>query len=84
LKPEDVLGLFIRVFGLMIAAYAFYSEFFAAIEVAGFTPSAHETASTHALFGVLYLLIGVVIVKAADYIVKFSYGTKLHRGRKPE
>jgi hypothetical protein len=73
LKPQDALGLLIRVFGLLIAAYALYDELFAAIEAAGFLPNARDPASRHGLFGILYFLIGVVIVRTADHIVNFAY-----------
>jgi hypothetical protein len=83
-KPEDALGLLIRVFGLLIVAYAIYDEMFAGLEAAGFIPNARETASKHGLFAILYFLIGIVIVKAADQIVRFAYGTKNSRSAREE
>jgi hypothetical protein len=73
MTPKAALGVFIRVFGLLIIAYALFDELFALLEAWGFVPGAVYPASRHGLIGLLYLLIGVVTVGLADPIAKLAY-----------
>ena len=73
MTPKAALGVFVRVFGLLIIAYALYDELYALLEVWGFAPNAAYPASRHGLFGILYLLIGIVTVGLADPIAKLAY-----------
>ena len=79
MKPEELLGVIVRAFGLLIVAYALYGELFALLESVGFIPNAREPASRHGLFGALYLLIALMIVKMADPIARLTYGRARHR-----
>jgi hypothetical protein len=73
MTPKDALGVFVRAIGLLIVAYALYDELFAALEMWGFAPNAHYPASVHGCYGILFFLIGAVIVRLADPIARLAY-----------
>ena len=73
MRPRDILGVFIRFFGLLICAYGLYDELYAIMEAAGFILQAQYSAARHGMFGVLFFLIGAVIVRTADLVAKLAY-----------
>jgi|HubBroStandDraft_5_1064220.scaffolds.fasta_scaffold2177671_1 hypothetical protein len=79
MTPGDILGLFIRIFGLLVAVYGIYNMLFAASAALDLVMAAHSPAGLYMLFGAIYVILGVVVLRAADKIVAFAYPRGQHR-----
>jgi hypothetical protein len=75
MTAKDALGLLVRTFGLLLL-YGIYHGIYAVIEAAGLAPDAHIPASKLALFAFVYVVIALLIVRGADHIVRFAYGSQ--------
>jgi hypothetical protein len=72
-SPKELFGLILRLVGLFVVFYGFYGEFFAIVQLAGFVPEAHYTATSHALVGLVEIIFGLLIVINAARITNASY-----------
>jgi hypothetical protein len=75
-SPKDVLGVLIRAFGLLVAVYGIYEIFFSIVETMGLTSTAQFPPSRHAMFGTIYWVFGLIIVRTADLVSTVAYGRR--------
>lgn len=75
MTAEAILGLIIRLVGLLSMLMGLHHGVYALLQYAdtNLVPAAQYPASSHAIGALMYLVMGFIIVKAADGIVKFAY-----------
>jgi hypothetical protein len=73
MSAKTVLGLIVRIFGLMLAALGIYSAFYTLVHLLGFLKSAQYTTAEHCLFGTAYFVGSLMTLRNADRIAEFAY-----------
>lgn len=76
MTPKDILGLIVRLSGLLLAAFGIYSIVFAVGYFLGQINMGHSTSLAYFVFGLLYLIGGIAILKKAESIENFCYPSK--------
>ncbi len=76
MTAKDVLGLIVRLFGLLLMVCGIYGEIYALMELAGYKSEARYTTTVHVVYGLILLVLGYVVIKAAPAIENFCYKTK--------
>jgi hypothetical protein len=76
MAAKDVLGLVIRIAALYLMSLGLYELFYAIIETFGLVVPGKYPPSHHCFFGLVYFIVGLVVLKCADRIASFSYGQK--------
>jgi proteasome lid subunit RPN8/RPN11 len=68
-----LLGVAVRVLGLVLIWSGIYDGFFSALQKAGLEAGAPWTAGAYELFAGFHILAGLIVVKAANFIVDLAY-----------
>jgi hypothetical protein len=85
MAAKEMLGVAVRMFGLLLAAYGIYNWFFAIIVTVGLLgtqgliqmrDSVLYPAAMYALTGSLFIIACFVILLCADRIVDFTYRSR--------
>jgi bacteriorhodopsin len=72
---REIFGTIVRTFGLILMLWGIYCIAYIAA-VAGFQiPQTDYSTTTYAVFGILYLGIGIGMLKG-EWIVRFAYDEK--------
>jgi hypothetical protein len=73
MTAKDLLGVIVRIFGLILIVWGGYSLIFAGLESTGLIPAGHQPITILLSGGVLYVASGVLIVRKAQAIENFCY-----------
>jgi len=77
MKAKDIFGLIVRVLALILVLYAIWNLSFAiAMTVRLLAGTSHDSyMGAYYTFGVPALIIGLLLLRFARHVVKFSYPT---------
>ncbi len=74
MQARQVFGIIVRTtgfIGIVYSTFAFYHE---AAKLVGISQSSHLGSVGEISAGAFFLLLGVVIIKSAEWITRFAYG----------
>jgi hypothetical protein len=71
--PRQSFGVAVRIVGLIIFIYGLYVGFYTALDIAGIRTRIQEPLATGAIFSVFWLIIGLILLFAADAIADLAY-----------
>ena len=78
MREKQSFGVFVRSFGLVVLVYGVYGIVHTGIELSGMKMRYPEPMPASILLSVQWLVIGIVLIRAADSIVRFAYPTPLN------
>jgi hypothetical protein len=73
MSAKDILGLIVRLCGLVLIADGFYSILFAAVQALTAGLPTRTSNPAFAIFGVIFSILGFIVVRKADRIENFCY-----------
>jgi hypothetical protein len=74
MRPNDIFGLIVRTIGLFILLYGVWMFTYGFVQRFGLLPeSEHAEARTYLIAGTLWLVIGGLLLRKADGLVRFAY-----------
>jgi hypothetical protein len=68
-----VFGIIVRTIGLIVGLYGLYCLWYMLMRSFGMSTRANLPPTSAFMFGVFYLVLGVVILRKADWVVRFAY-----------
>lgn len=77
-EHRQVFGIIVRALGFFLTVYGFYSAFYAIIRLFQMNTRSNLPPSSAGAFAVFLLVIGVAILRKADWVVRFTYGPDLN------
>ena len=76
MKARQVFGVLVRTFGLTLTLYGLYDGFYTVMRLIGI-PTPYQVAPlTTAVVGCVFLLVGVMLTRWAEWVVRFAYGSE--------
>jgi hypothetical protein len=73
-EPRQIFGVIVRTFRLIVTAYGLYSAYYGILRWLGAETTRNLPASTAEGFAAFYFVLGVLTLRRADWIVRFTYG----------
>ena len=73
MREKQSFGVFVRSFGLVLLVYGIYGMTHTLIEASGMTTRYPEPIPAGILLSILWLVIGIVLMRATHLIVRFAY-----------
>jgi hypothetical protein len=70
-------GVAVRVIGLLLLLYGLYSAWYAGIRWFGLTTRNNLPVNSAILFASFYSAMGLVLLRRANWVVRFAYGPEL-------
>jgi hypothetical protein len=74
---KHAFGVVVRVIGLLALLYGLYSGWYAGIRWFGLTTRYNLPANSAILFASFYSGMGLVLLRCANWVVRFAYGPEL-------
>lgn len=75
MKPRDVFGLIIRIFGLATLILAFF-YFYSSVEAGLRQDSQLASAAVYGRYGVIFMFLSVYLLRGAPHVMRFAYPEK--------
>lgn len=76
MKPRDVFGIIVRVFGLALAFYAIWYFIYGIATLAGMPEDEPGYLTAYFLSGGFCLVMGLYLLRGAPALIRFSYPGK--------
>jgi hypothetical protein len=73
MKPVEVFGIVIRVFGLSLFIYALWYLVYGVSTVLGLGEQAGGYRVSYFISGITFLLLSLYLLRGAPHLVRFSY-----------
>lgn len=74
MQERQIFGIIVRTIGFIAAAYSTFASFHIVAKLVGISVPSHLSFAGEIAGGVFYLLLGVAIIKSAEWITRFAYG----------
>ena len=73
MKARDIFGIVIRTFGVAILLFGFWYLAFAVAQACGMPQETHGEMAAYFTSGIPAVLLGILFLRCARQIVRFSY-----------
>jgi hypothetical protein len=73
MRPVDVFGIVVRVFGMSLFIYAFWYLIYGVSVVLGLSEEAGGYRISYFISGITFLVMALYLLRGAPHIVRFSY-----------
>jgi hypothetical protein len=73
-EHRETFGMVVRVIGLIGVIYGLYTGWYTMAHLFGLQTRYNYPVSSTAAFSLFYLVLGLFILRGADWIVRFAYG----------
>jgi hypothetical protein len=75
MRERQSFGVFVRSFGLVLLVYGVYGTVHTLIGLFGMATRYPEPVATGFLLSVIWFAMGIVLMRATDLVVRFTYPT---------
>ena len=72
---RETFGIVVRVFGFLATFYGLYRACHAIARLIGLQTISNISGRSAAALAIFFLVIGLLVLRRADWIVRFSYGS---------
>jgi hypothetical protein len=74
MSERQIFGVAVRVIGLIILLYALSLVLYLALHFLGITVALRQSTAVDVAFAVMYLVVGLALLKGADTVTRLAYG----------